>query len=362
MLLGLQMFYEHPPFPGSAALKRSDDTECKFGVVIPDIACFEDDGGKVRMMHGVGEVLRFQAEACKAGGNAAGFVGLMADGIAGVELHTGHIRGQGQADAGVGRVSLYAVLLGRQHVIVIVALADEQLRMIPADIGADGLGLAEIKGRAGDGGVLAGGNERFTGKRIGVGGDLEDVIADITFAVEVKVGVVCQVDNRIGVAAGLVVDAEPAVVGERIGNLHVEIAGEAFLAVGGMEGENEGVILNSVLPDAVGVADNAAVDGVGRAVGGELIELAVQLKACIGDAVCHTADQGAEVGAVVVILSHGVKTQHNIGQLSGFVRYADALDDAAAVENAHIGTFGVFKAKGQYVKIIPVFSEIFTAN
>ena len=111
---------------------------------------------------------------------------------------------------------------------------------------------------------------------------------------QVEIGMICQIYISIRVAHRLIANGETA-ADQRIGHLHLEIAGIAFLAVGADVGEHErfNAVLgyNFRLPDLSVKAGEPAVVMIGLViVCCQLIHLAIQGKAGVADAIGVSAD------------------------------------------------------------------------
>ena len=136
----------------------------------------------------------------------------------------------------------------------------------------------------------------------------------------------------------MVVDAERAGGGQRVGDVDCEVAGVALLAVGAGPGEADadGVGLADLrrLPDVLVEAADAAVERVRAVVGRELVRSAVDREPAAGDPVGVAADEGAEVGLDVVldVVVEGAEAESDVGDPAGTVGNADGLDDAAKGE------------------------------
>ena len=118
-------------------------------------------------------------------------------------------------------------------VVVVVAVAEHELRVVGADAGTDRVRGAEVEGRAVDRGDLAGRDQTVVGRGEVAGVERQLMVKDRAgaFAGEVEVGVIGQVEEVGLVGRGLVVDAELVGVGQGVGDVDGEVAGVALLAV-----------------------------------------------------------------------------------------------------------------------------------
>ena len=154
-----------------------------------------------------------------------------------------------------------------EHEIVVVAVAGLVVQLV--DALADFVERAEIERRASDGHDLTRGNQRVVDRRVAVGVEHQLVVVDRRRAStrEIEIGVVGEIHGRGLVGRRLVVDAELVFVGERVGDLCDQFAGEAFFAVGAGVGEDDALPVLAFerlrLPDDfVEAALDAAVERV----------------------------------------------------------------------------------------------------
>ena len=121
-----------------------------------------------------------------------------------------------------------------EHEVVVVAAAeDDLLRAGVADPLADRVRRREVERRAGHRRDLAGRDRGRVDRRVVGGHQLQLVVVGAAGALagEVEVGVVGQVDDRRRVGRRVVVDPQLVVVGQGVGDLDLERAGVALLAV-----------------------------------------------------------------------------------------------------------------------------------
>ena len=255
------------------------DGEFVFGELVVGFAGVEDGAGEVGVVGGVGGVLGFDGEAEVGGVGDAVFsfdagevsaVGEVDDGFGGEAFEESP--GGGVVDFGgfhEGGVVFGAI--EEEGVIVAGGLAGETV----LDVASDGFGLGEVERGAGDGGEFAGGDEGGVHGKEAVGVEVCDVVEVFTglVAAEVEVGVLGEVDGGGFVGGGEELDFEGVVVGEGVDDGDVEVAGEAFGAVGIEDGESDGGAVGGhahvAFPVAFAEAFEAAVEAVGALVGGD---------------------------------------------------------------------------------------------
>ncbi len=185
---------------------------------------------------------------------------------------------------------------------MIVSAAIDHLWVVCADACADRHPLAEVEGRAGHGGKLPGRDQGRIDRRVAIGVDREDVIADPahTVAGEIEVGVTREINHGWFIRCRLVIDAQLVVVGESIDDLDRKRAGIAFLAIFARIAEPcRGAALAGQRldrPDDLVEAFHAAMQAVRPVIGGELVLRAVERELRGADAIAIAPDQGAEIG------------------------------------------------------------------
>ena len=145
---------------------------------------------------------------------------------------------------------------------------------------------------------------------------------------------------------------------------HVQLAGEALIAVGAGQGQPQGVAVPTLdglgLPHPLAEALRAAVQVVFAVVLAQHVVAAFQIERRAADAVAHPTDERAHAAALAVVGIHHVEAQIHVGQLSVPVGHHDAGHNAAKVNDADAGTLvigkrilGHFLAAGGFVKIFP---------
>ena len=146
----------------------------------------------------------------------------------------------------------------------------------------------------------------------------------------------CEVDRRRFVRRREVVDDQLVLIGERIRHSHVEVARIAFLTIGTRVPQLERRCAARRTPHALVKSLAAAVQMIRTDVRGELVGLSVQRKARVGNAVGATADDGAEVLGIVMVLLDVVEADHDIHQMACAVWREQRHDDAAVVGRAKL--------------------------
>ena len=151
-----------------------------------------------------------------------------------------------------------------------------------------------------------------------------------------------QVYDRISVRGHTVVHAEGVVIGKGIAHRDLQGAGKAVLAVGAYSLHQQGIAKVLHLIDFPG---KTAVQMVLAAIFFQLVGLAAQGKDGVLDAVCvashkSTAAGAAGRGEVVLVICHGVVTQHHIHRAI-LGRDDDIFDHAAVIQHTDGHTAGV---------------------
>lgn len=150
----------------------------------------------------------------------------------------------------------------------------------------------------------------------------------VPFAAQIEIGVIGEIDRRLFIRNGGIVDAEHA-VRKRIDDRHVEIAGIVFFAVGGKVGKDESFPVDLRLPELCVESLLAAVQMIGTVVDIQRIRLAVDLKTPFIDTIAESADQSAQIAAVFQIPVDVVIAQQNIRRLAVFIGNDEALNNAS---------------------------------
>ena len=151
---------------------------------------------------------------------------------------------------------------------------------------------------------------------------------------QVVIGVVGEVHHGGLVAFGPVLPGEGAVL-QDVGHLRPEVAGEALLPVGGVQGEGDAVFPAGISPQLLVKALSAAVEGVGPLVGGEAVFRAVHGERGAADAVGTPADGAAEAGVLVPVLLQGVIAQADVRGPALPVRHPERADGGAVGQQLH---------------------------
>ena len=141
------------------------------------------------------------------------------------------------------------------------------------------------------------------GFRVSVSGDGQDVVQDLAVALarQVEIAVVAQVHHGGHVRLGLIGDPQAVVRQQGIGDLRLQIAGEARLPVRGGAAQGQGIPLDLGCPQIPVKALGTAMEAVVPAVGGKGYGFAQQREAGAADPVGIAAQGGAQMGAPLQI-------------------------------------------------------------
>src|SRR6185312_17055202 len=152
--------------------------------------------------------------------------------------------------------------------------------------------------------------------------------------------VVGQVENGVFVGGGGVLDAQGIVGRDGVHHAHRQRARVALFPVGAVVAELErrrgggGNVARG--PQTAVETHVAAMQRVGAVVGGQVVCVAIEREASMGDAVGVAADQGAEVGlGVAHVAGQVVIAEHDVAALAAAVGGLERDHDAAVV-----GDFG----------------------
>ncbi len=226
----------------------------------------------------------------------------------------------------------------------------QQLRLAAgAKIPADWLGRAEVERGAGHRPELARWNQGGVDRRIGVGGDHQFVIhrRARTFAGQVPIGVVAQVDDGRRIGAGAVFNRQAAIAFERVGGGDRQRAGIALVAVGADVAQGGAIRLGlDHVPDHLVEATGAAVQAVGAIVGGHAVFASIQREPAAGDAIGEAPDDGAEI---LRLGQRGLQrrvAQHHVGVLAVAIRHFQRMQRRAQRQYARLHAAAVAQQDG----------------
>ena len=226
--------------------------------------------------------------------------------------------------------------------VIAVAVLDLLVGSI-VDAVTDGCGSAEVKWSALHRYYLA--CHQYIGIHVGhaVGIQLQHLIEAILrgVAAQVEVAVVGEIEHCGLVGSGLVGNLQCVVVGQGIGNLHVDIAWEAVLTIGAGGGECHVLVVRllSVPYSIVESYLSTAVQSVAVIVQGKLVRLSVEGELPLGNAVAIASDERTEVAtlcSILDVIADGVMSQTHIIHLAVLARHPDAHDAAAKVGEANL--------------------------
>ena len=188
--------------------------------------------------------------------------------------------------------------------MMVIALCPLELCVLGVDALSERMRGGEVKRGSVHAGFLPGGNQGGIHRGVGVGLQRQVMSQDITgpAVFQIPVRMVGEVDQGGGVGGGGVVEAKFIGSGHGVAHRDCEGSGIAFLTVGAVQPEFDGLPRQLLsLPQAGVEALHAAVQGVGAVVAGELIAVRVQLELPLGEAVGDASDGGPEVAGLGVV-------------------------------------------------------------
>ena len=156
---------------------------------------------------------------------------------------------------------------------------------------------------------------------------------------QVEIGVLRQVDDRGLVGFRGVIHAQLVIIRQRIGDIHGQITGIAFLAVFAQVGQFEpGPVPADIgpddFPDDLVKAFETAMQRVGRVVRGERVGHAIQRKPALCDAIAIAPGERAEKRAVLHIPVERVIPQNDIVEVAVRIGHFERRDNAAVGHDA----------------------------
>ena len=281
----------------------------------------EDAGRPLGVVDAVGEVLGFQTERTAEAVVHAALALAVGEHIGGIKLYAGLIRIHYHRNAcfvayGSGNG------VSAKDEIGIITVKKFHTGLVIFRIPTDGLRPAEIHGRTVNADDFPSRSAVLAVQGVAVGFDLQQMVINIAVSVQVEIAVVGEIDDRILIGFGIVVDGQ-AVASPTHGYLNVQIAGVALLAVGGQSGKNHRISLLSAGPEVLVEALLAAVEMVWTVVGKQGVGFAVQRKNTALDSISETTNGGTQIAIVSDVFFQGVVAQHNIHRIPRLVRHDD---------------------------------------
>lgn len=164
----------------------------------------------------------------------------------------------------------------------------------------------------------------------------EDVAAPLTSEIEVRV--VGETQRSGPVSFRGVANHKFITDGHGIGDLHAQVAGVSFFAIGAQVGESQGGLVGRGLqrfgiPEPLVESLRSAMQVVGGIVEGQGILLALEGESSSADSARHPAYQSAEVGVRSQVILHMIESQHHIDRFSLADGEAQCGDDTPVVDD-----------------------------
>ena len=309
----------------------------------------ENAGGPVGMVNAVGIMLGFQAECCAVGVFLTALSCSGTGEIGGIELYTGLIGEDGHDDPGLVAHG-HCRRRSADNIIRVVTTAALHTGLLGVDPISDGVHGAEVHGSTFYGNNVTGGQAGFVSQMEGLCMDLHPVSVDAAgaVAVEIEVAVVGQIQNGVLITFGLVTQLQSVALPGH-GDGYLQIAGIAFLPMGGQAGEHHGVTFLAAAPYDPVKADLAAVDMVGAVVGAERIGLSVQIKRSAGNTIGKASNGGAKATVMGGVFIQGIVTEHHVHRLAIPVRHEDGPDGHAVVQYLSLQTGAIGQSPAKYL-------------
>ena len=286
----------------------------------------QNDRRERRLIHGIGIVLRLEAEA---GTLPVHHPALAGDGaveeVPRVKLNAGfggpdfHLAARFGIKSAGREPELAGVAI--QHKIVIVASGvSRHFRDVRADSGR----LGEVEGRSLHGQDLAGWNQRGVHRSVLGGVEFENLGENVLLAAEIEIAVIGHIDRGRFVGLGRVFNLQFVAVGQAVDDRDLEVAGEAFVAIGAViaEADRRAVFFMKRfgLPRHMAQILRPAVQAVWRIVDLQGILFPVERELGFRDAVRHSANRRSEPRGLTEVALDLVEAEYHIAELSGPVR------------------------------------------
>ena len=218
-----------------------------------------DAAGEVVMVHCIGIVLGFEADAVPAAVDSAVLSLLLRQEVRRINLYTGQIRINLHGDAGLVAHQfrhLGEPAVGLQAPVMIVAVAQLQRLEIRLDIAAHFLRNPEVHGRTRNRRNLAGGNGGRIRRGVEIGIHPYFVFQNISgiMTIKIEIAVVGVIHHGVRLGNAQVVNLHRVILRQRIGHIHIQRTGISLVAVGAVEGEGDGIVPDLLhLPDPEGL-------------------------------------------------------------------------------------------------------------
>ena len=305
----------------------------------------------MRVLHRVREVLGLQTEAAAVGINRPALAADVGRGqkVAGIKLQPRLGGAAVQQDAAGWAVHPGAELAVwfLQNIVVVIAGAVFQVDARVVEVLPDRGEAAEIHRRplravqrdnpSGRQAVLV-----VLGEAVRKNLDALPLHAAAVVPVQIKVGVVGQVDDRVAVAQRPVEDGQAVLLVEGIFDRDDQIARIALLPVGAEVGKDHALLVGNLpVPQPPVKAGRPAVQVVGAVVDRKMVLLPSQGKSAPADAVGVAARHRAKAGGLPLIVLDAVAPQHDVPQLSLAVLHPGRDHRRAVVGQADRGPLRV---------------------
>ena len=177
--------------------------------------------------------------------------------------------------------------------------------------------------------------------------DLQKLLLHRALTVEVKIAVVCQIQNRILIALRRIVEHQPVSLPAEL-HRYRQRAGIPLLAVRRDAREPDTVRLRRSLPDVFVKAAQTAVQMVLTVVFRQPVRLSVQRKFRAADAVAEAADGRAVEAGISGVAGQIIIAEHNVDELSRPVGNLNAADGRAVVQKLRAQAVRVFHRPAGY--------------
>src|ERR1700722_3544064 len=189
-----------------------------------------------------------------------------------------------------------------QDEVVIVAVAEAELRVVGIDSLSDCMRLTKVERRAVHRFQFAGGNEGCVDRSEAGSVDLEHGIQNIAVALtlQVEIGMVGEIEDGVFVSGGGIFDLQSAAA-YGVAHMRGERAGKTLIAIFAHMGEFNTIRNLFRLPDDLVEADQSSVQSVIAVVLRNVISVAIELEGAMRDTIRVAADDAAEMRSLANI-------------------------------------------------------------
>ena len=202
---------------------------------------------------------------------------------------------------------------------MVVALAMAQSLKFSVEIARDFVHGGEIHRRTGHRRHCSGGSQRLVGLEPPRCRDAKFMMEGKTgvMPIEVEIWMVGEVNHRRRIRASLIINVQCAIVAPAITDFHAHMARITLIAVGRLQGKAHHVVRQKIyLPDFILEAFRATMEMVRAAIARQLVLVAVERKATMGNTIGIAAGGFAHTWAITDVVDNVLVAGKHIGHIT----------------------------------------------